>query len=259
MSILDAFSAWSPELLAFAFGAMFVAGFAKGVVGFALPLIALSAIGSVLSPATAVACLIAPTFASNIWQTFRQGLGAAWDTLRRFWRLNLFLFVMIGLSAQLLVTLSDRTLFLILGTFITVLGGLMLIGWRPPKPSKRREGLVESGVGVVSGFFGGLGGIWGPPLVLYLTVLELDRRDIIRAQGVSFLIGSVILVAAHLRSGLLLGPEGVLSLAMIVPAMAGMALGLAVQDRLNPPMFRKITLAVLVIAGLNLLRRGLFA
>ena len=258
MSAFDLSAHFGPGLLAFAFAAMFAAGFAKGVVGFALPLIALSALGSVLPPATAVAALIAPTFVSNIWQTFRQGLGAAWGSFRRFWLLNLVLFIMIGVSAPLVVRLPDSVLFLILGSFVSIMGGLMLIGWHPPKPSRRFERWVEGAVGLVGGFFGGLGGIWGPPLVLYLTVLNLPRIEIIRAQGVSFLIGSVILVAAHLNSGLLLGPEGALSLAMIVPAMAGMALGLSVGDRLAPALFRKVTLAVLVIAGLNLLRRGVF-
>jgi len=39
--------------------------------------------------------------------------------------------------------------------------------------------------------------------------------------------------------------------------MAGMALGYAVHDRLDPRAFRRATLAVLAVAGLNLLRRGL--
>lgn len=242
--------------LAFAFGAMFVAGFAKGVVGFALPMIAISLIGSVLPASTAVAALIAPTFASNIWQTFRQGMGAAWGSLRRFWLLNLVMFGMIALCSQLLVILPGEVLFAILGVGITSFGAILLLGWRPPHPPRRWRRTVEGGVGVVAGFFGGFSGVWGPPVVLYFTALELEKREMVRAQGVSFLLGSIILVAAHLRSGLLLGSNGVLSLWMILPAVAGMALGVAVQDRLDQRVFRRATLAVLILAGLNLLRRA---
>ena len=39
--------------------------------------------------------------------------------------------------------------------------------------------------------------------------------------------------------------------------MAGLFLGFKVQDRMDQALFRKATLAVLVIAGLNLIRRGL--
>ena len=110
---------------------------------------------------------------------------------------------------------------------------------------------------MVAGFFGGLSGVWGPPILMYFIALELPKTEMVRAQGVSFLLGSVILVAAHLRSGLLLGDGGALSAAMVVPALAGMAVGVAVQDRLDQALFRRATLVVLVIAGLNLLRRAL--
>lgn len=247
----------SAAAFAFAFGAMFVAGFAKGVVGFALPMIAISLIGSILPAATAVAALIAPTVVSNVWQTFRQGLGAARESLRRFWLLNLVLFGMIAACSQLILLLPDRALFAILGVGITTFGAIMLLGWRPPHPPKRLVKPVEAGVAVVAGFFGGFSGVWGPPIVLYFTALDLPKREMVRAQGVSFLLGSIILVAAHLRSGLLIGANGWLSLSMVVPAVLGMTLGMAVQDRLDQRVFRKATLAVLILAGLNLLRRAL--
>ncbi|HKK35961.1 MAG TPA: sulfite exporter TauE/SafE family protein [Paracoccaceae bacterium] len=246
-------------LAALALGLVFMtaAGFVKGAVGFALPLIALSGLGSVYPPTLAVAALIGPTVVTNVWQTFRQGFGAAWSSLKRFWRLNLMLFVLIGLFAQLVAVLPDRVLFLILGAGVFAFGVLQLLGLRLPKPSKRMELPVEGGVALVGGFFGGLSGIWGPPVVLYLAALEVEKRDAVRAQGISFLIGSIVLVAAHLRSGLLLGQGGTLTLVMLAPALLGMAFGLAVQDRLDPAVFRKVTLAVLVVAGLNLIRRGL--
>jgi len=47
------------------------------------------------------------------------------------------------------------------------------------------------------------------------------------------------------------------SLALSVPALLGMALGFAVQDRIDQALFRRATLIVLLLAGLNLLRRAL--
>lgn len=257
MPLADLWAQLGPALFVFAVFAMFLAGFAKGVVGFALPMIAISLIGSVLPAPVAVAALIGPAVVSNVWQTFRQGMGAAWESLRRFWLLNLVMFVMIALCAQLILLLPGNVLFLILGVGVTTFGSIMLFGWSPPRPSPRWRRPVEAGVAAVAGFFGGFSGVWGPPLVLYFTALELPKKEMVRAQGVSFLLGSLILVTAHLRSGLLAGENGVLSLFMIAPAMAGMALGVAVHDRLDQQVFRRATLAVLVLAGLNLLRRGL--
>jgi len=77
-------------------------------------------------------------------------------------------------------------------------------------------------------------------------------------QGVVYGLGAVMLCAAHLRSGVLSGATLPLSALMVLPALAGMALGLAVQDRFDQRTFRRATLAVLLVAGLNLLRRALF-
>lgn len=236
---------------------MLVAGFAKGVVGFALPMIAISSIGSVLPAPLAVAAIILPAVITNIWQTFRQGLGAAWETLRRFWLLNLVMFLAIAMTAQLIMVISEALLFGILGVGVCGFALIQLLGWRPSAPPKRWLKPVEAGVAMVAGFFGGLSGVWGPPILLYLTALELPKKELVRAQGVSFLLGSLILVASHLRSGLLLGEGGAISVVMVVPAMIGMAAGLAVQDRLDQQRFRRATLVVLVVAGLNLLRRAL--
>ena len=127
--IADAFGA--PALF-FAFVVMFLAGFTKGAVGFALPMIAVSGVGSTLSAPLAIAALIAPSLVTNVWQTFRQGVGPAWRTLREFWLLNVALFAMIAASAQLVTMLTERELFLILGSGVTVFGLVQLLGWKPP-------------------------------------------------------------------------------------------------------------------------------
>ena len=48
-----------------------------------------------------------------------------------------------------------------------------------------------------------------------------------------------------------------LSSVLLVCSLIGMAVGFFLQDRMDQDRFRRLTLAVLVIAGLNLVRRGL--
>ncbi len=236
---------------------MLFGGFTKGAVGFALPMIAISGLGSFLPAHTALAALILPVFITNLWQTFRQGVGAAWETFWEFRLLIGMVFVTIALTAQLAAIIPDEVLFLFLGVVVTGFGIVQLLGWKPPSPDGARKP-VEFGVGLVSGFCGGLSGVWGPPILMYLIALDTPKVKQVRAQGVSFLVGGVILTAAHLRSGVLNEETTPLSLALVVPALIGMALGLAFQDRLEQKTFRRLTLIVLCIAGLNLLRRGLF-
>ena len=255
---LDGFIGLYGTLAAFGAAAgMAAGGFTKGVVGFALPLIALSVMGSFLPYEVAVALLIVPTLVSNLFQTFRNGVGPAWGTFRRFWLLNLLLVTMIALSAQLVLALPDRLLFGILGITVAAFGASQLTGWQPRFDMAHRTA-IEIGVALVGGFFGGISGIWGPPIVMYLLAVRMPKVEMVRTQSLSFLLGSVVLLGAHLQSGVLNAVTLPASAWLVLPTMAAMFVGFGVQDRLDQAVFRKVTLAVLVLTGLNLLRRALF-
>lgn len=258
MSGLDEFTAiFGVAGLVGAALSMAAGGFAKGVVGFALPLIALSAMGSFLPYEVAVALLILPTLVSNLFQSLRNGVGAALGSLRIYWRLNLALMLMIALSAQLVVILPDRFLFALLGVAIAGFGLSQLAGWRVRFPAGR-DRQVQVGAGLIGGFFGGISGIWGPPVVMYLLASNVPRVDMVRAQSLSFLLGGLVMAVAHLRSGVLNAMTLPVSAGLILPTVLAMFGGYLVQDRLDQALFRRVTLVVLVVAGLNLLRRAIF-
>jgi uncharacterized membrane protein YfcA len=243
--------------LAGAAAALGAGGFAKGVVGFALPLIALSTMGSFLPFEVAVALLIVPTLVSNLFQSTRNGIGAALGSLRTYWRLTLVLVVVLALSAQLVVVLSDTVLFGLLGVLVSAFGVSQIVGWRP-RFAPARKNLVEVFTALVGGFIGGLSGIWGPPVVMYLIAAEVPKVEMVRVQSLCFLAGSLVLLGAHLKSGVLNAATLPVSAWLVLPTMAAMFLGYRVQDRLDQELFRKVTLVVLTLAGLNLLRRAFF-
>lgn len=238
------------------FAVMLFAGFTKGAVGFGLPMICISGIGSILPAEIAIASLILPSLVANLWQSFRGGIGPAWKSAKTYWRLNLVLLISIYVFAQLIVIISETALFIILGVGITLFVSLQIVGWIPHIPARLSK-KVQPFVGLVSGFFGGLSGVWGPPILLYLLSQKTPKIEMVRMQGISFLIGAMVLTGAHLQLGLLNEVTLPLSLWMILPALAGMAIGFNVQDRLDQEKFRKVTLIVLALAALNLLRRGL--
>jgi len=80
----------------------------------------------------------------------------------------------------------------------------------------------------------------------------------VRAQSLSFLLGSAVLFLAHLHSGVLNPVTLPVSAWMTLPAMLAMFVGYRVHDRLDQRRFLTLTLAVLVLTGLNLMRRALF-
>ncbi|MEX5728425.1 putative membrane protein YfcA [Rhodovulum iodosum] len=246
-----------PIVFAAAFGVALFAGFVKGAVGFAMPMIMISGLSSFLPAETALAGLILATVSTNVAQAFRHGVAAAVKMLRRYGRLIGAMVVAIILSAPLVTVLPGRAMLLLLGLPILAFTLSQLLGRQLIVPLHHR-GRAEVAMGLLGGFFGGISGVWGPPVIAYLLSVATPKAEMVRVLGVVFLVGSVILLAAHLGSGVLAGDRLVLSAVLVVPAALGMALGVAVQDRLNPERFRKATLAVLALAAANLVRRGLF-
>ena len=246
----------TPQIWALCVAFTLLAGFVKGAVGFAMPLIMVSLIGTILDPQLAVAAVILPIVASNLMQTLRTGIAPAMDAAREHWRYILVVCLAILAFGQLLPTVDARAFALILGVPVTVLSIVQLVGWRPRIPPGRRRA-AEFGAGLASGALGGLAGTWGPTTVLYLLALEVPKARSVLVQGVIYGTGSVALLAAHLASGVLSWETAPFSAALLVPGMLGMWIGFQVQDRLDADLFRRATLMVLAVAGLNLVRRGL--
>ena len=245
-----------PITFGLAVSATLFAGFVKGAVGFGMPMITISILGSFMAPEIALAALIVPTLTSNAWQALRGGLTLAWKSVVEFRIFIGALLVFIALSAQLVGRIASSDMFLIIGIPVTLFAATQLFGWQFSIPPRHR-GKTQVILGSVAGMIGGVSGVWGPPTVAYLTATDVPKKDHIRVQGVVYGVGAVVLFFAHLKSGVLNPATLPLSLWLVVPAMAGMAIGFSLQNKLDQRRFRKMTLIVLVFAGLNLLRRGL--
>jgi len=111
-------------------------------------------------------------------------------------------------------------------------------------------------MGAVGGLYGGVSGVWGPPLIVYLLSIGAEKVETVRVQGVVFLLGAVVLLGAHLQTGLMTGANLWFSAALVAPAVIGQFVGLKVQDRLDQARFRRWTQALLVLTGGNLVWRA---
>lgn len=232
------------------------AGIVKGAVGFAMPMIMISGLSTIMPAPDALAALIFATVLTNIAQAFRQGVRAAWESFLKYKRLVLTVLAFIFLSAPLVNVLPVWSLYLLLGVPILIFAATQLMGKQLILPATHRN-RAEYIMGAVGGFFGGISGVWGPPVIAYLLSFNTEKKEMVRVQGVVFLLGAVMLVGAHLTSGVLNARTVPLSAVMVVPATVGLWIGFQVQDKLDPVKFRKLTLAVLCIAALNLIRKGL--
>ncbi len=253
--MMDLFPFLAPAGFVLAFAVALVAGTIKGIVGFAMPMIMVSGLSSIMAPDLALAGLILPTLVTNGFQAMRQGPRAAWQSMKRFRAFLLVGGVFLMLSAQLVRVLPAQVMLLIIGGPITLFAVTQLMGKHLVlhAPSRR----MEIGIGAFAGFIGGFSGIWGPPTVAYLTALGTEKREQMRIQGVIYGLGAVVLFFAHVGSGVMRSETLPFSVLMILPALFGMWLGGRLQDKIDQKTFRRATLFVLLIAGLNLMRRAL--
>jgi uncharacterized membrane protein YfcA len=232
------------------------AGFVKGTVGFAMPLIMMGAFSSFLPPETALAGLILPTLVTNLAQAFRDGVGAAAHSAWAYRRFLTGTVVFILVSAPFVRVIPPGVFLMMLGVPITAYAALQLAG-RSLAIRIEHRNRAEWGLGVVGGLYGGVSGIWGPPLIVYLLSTGVGKDETIRVQGVVFLLGAVVLTAAHLNSGVLNALSVPFSAALVLPAVGGMLLGFRAGKRLDQTRFRRWTQVLLVLTGLNLIRRAL--
>lgn len=250
------FTELSSFVFVFAVCVTLLAGIVKGAVGFAMPLIMVSGLSSIMDPRLAIGAMIVPIVVSNGIQTFRQGIGPAVRETKAVWRYLLMVSIFIVASAQLLPFIPTHVFYFVLGIPVVILSLIQLFGVRFKIPPERRA-TAEWGLGALSGVLGGLAGTWGPTTVLYLLAIDTPKARQIIVQGVIYGVGSVMLLLAHLQSGVFNAQIAPFSALLLIPAYGGMLVGFWLGDKLDQERFRTTTLIVLVVAGFNLIRKGI--
>ncbi|KIN62295.1 Membrane protein [Sulfitobacter noctilucicola] len=244
-----------PLTFIWALGIAFCAGFVKGVVGFAMPLVLISGLTLFLAPELALAGLIIPTLVTNTMQSLRHGPQAAWRSIKDFHYFLIAGGITLVAAAQTVRIVPDTVLLLAIGIPTFAYAFIQLLGFA--FSLSRRSARVEIAVGAIAGVMGGFAGVWGPPTVMYLTALGTPKADQMRVQGVIYGAGSLALFGAHIGSGVLRSDTIPFSVLLILPAVLGMWVGGRVVDRIDQVMFKRATLIVLLFAGANLVRRAL--
>jgi uncharacterized membrane protein YfcA len=235
--------------------AFVVAGTVKGLSGIGMPTAAIALITLFEGPRVAIALVLFPMLASNLWQMWRGG--EIRRTAQRYW---LFAIVLLsGVTATAFVTAGagDRLLLAALGIVILIFVAVSLKRLIPPLPD-RFDRPAQVGFGLFAGVIGGMTAAWGPPLAMYLATRQVEKDEFIRATGFLIVAGSIPLCISYAQLGFLDGPLAGMSAPMILPTILGFTLGERLRSYLSPEGFRNVLLAIFTVLGLNLLRRAIW-
>lgn len=230
------------------------AGLVKGVTGMGLPTIAMGLLGTLMSPALAAALLIIPSFVTNVWQLISGPSLLA--VIRRFWPVMLGIIIGTTTATGFLVRVDPAWSRVALGTALIAYAVYALLSPRLSL-SRDAERILSPFVGLTTGAITGLTGVFVIPAVPYFQALNLDKDELVQALGLSFTVSTMALAAGLLLHDAYVPSQLGLSVAAVLPALAGMWLGQKIRKRISPKAFRLCFLLFLVALGLELTVRPL--
>ncbi len=255
--ILAYSSPWeiSPEVIFFITFAFFVGGIVKGLIGLGLPAVSLGIMVLGLQLYDAMAILLLPLFATNVWQGISGGYFI--QILYRLWPLFLTGAIGIWFAVGFMVKINPSILAIILGVALSSYAAQGLVkpqifipkGWEPR---------LSTSVGAITGVIGGLTGSMAVPAIPYIQALGMPPNALIQAMGIWFCIGSLSLAAALGTHGISTFSLIIISAAAIVPAFIGMGFGQQLRLRLPDDLFRQLFFLGLAFLGLYIAVRGFY-
>jgi len=239
-----------------AIGAVFLcAGVVKGVIGLGLPTLSMALLALWMRPAQAAALLIVPSLITNLWQV------RPWATLADTWRRTrgLQVGIVVGTVAGAFCfgAPAGATAAAALGVVLVAYGAWGLAG-RELRVPVQHECWLGPLVGGVTGLVTAATGVFVVPAVPYLQALGLPRDRLIQAMGLAFTTSTLALgagLAGTAGADSMAAAAG--SVAMLLPALCGMALGQWLRQRLPVLIFRRCFFVGLAALGAYMVVRAL--
>ncbi|MGB0572340.1 MAG: sulfite exporter TauE/SafE family protein [Alphaproteobacteria bacterium] len=244
----------TPFQFAFAFFALFLGGMVKGTIGMGMKIVVLGLLATIVELPVAIAIIILPAVATNIWQVF--GGPPLRETLRRTWSLFVMFCVGVWFGTEILAASNPAYLAAALGVLLVVYSAYALFTPRIPYP-ERHEVWMSPAIGGITGIFGGMTGSDVIPGVPYMQAQGLSRDMLTQAMGILFLLGSTMIAFAFTYQGLLTAEIGVASALGSLPTLGGYYFGAKIRSRIPEAQFRKLLLSALFLLGIYIMATNL--
>lgn len=243
------------DILVTATVAFLFAGFVKGVLGFGFPIIALVVMTLTIGLLDALAYIVVPTIATNLWQAMSGPHLRA--ILQRMWVYFLCAVIGILVSSQFLAIADVNWLTGLLGVvlFAFALSRLMDVHLTV-QPSWERG--VSVALGTVNGLLTGLTGTFMVPSVLYMQAIGFDKDTLVQALGAFFALSTITLTLSLGQNDLITIEQALTSTAGLVPAFIGIYAGRWTREQIDEEYFQRLFLSALLMLGGYLAIRAVF-
>ncbi|MBM3940807.1 MAG: sulfite exporter TauE/SafE family protein [SAR202 cluster bacterium] len=244
-----------PELPILIAALMLIFGTAivNGVTGFGYNILAIPLLALLLEPEAAITAVIVHNVALNGIVLFdaRKSVRPG-----RIWLLTLAGAVATPFGALILRAVDPGPLRVFIGAMVTLTGIAMLTGFRK---AIRNESVASGVVGGASGLLSGSIGAAGPPVILFFANQGMDPREF-RANIVAFFnVMTYIAIVSFISTGVMTVDRATLGMMTMPAAVLGVVLGIRLHGRVPAARFRKLTLALVLVAGVSAMYAGVRA
>ena len=230
---------------------IFIAVFTQTMTGFGSGLVAMAFLPGLLGVQTAVPLMILVSASMEVILLIRL---RAHFNFKAVWRLVLTSVLGIPLGVWALRGLSERSLLLVLGIVMTGYALYALFHFKLPRLEHPAWAYP---VGFLSGLLTGAYGVGGPPVIIYGNCRGWKPDEFKSNLQGFFLIGNLLALLSHAIAGNLTRPVWSNYLYALPVLALGLLAGAALDRFINPPLFRKLVLVLLVIMGLRFILTGL--
>jgi len=226
---------------------IFLAVLTQAVTGFGSALVSMALLTQVLGiqVAAPLVALMAGTIEFILLVRYRQAL-----KLSAVWRIAVASVVGIPLGILALRHVSERIVLAVLG--LVIVGYAVYALTNPRLPELKQPGWAF-GFGFLAGLLGGAYNVSGPPAILYGSSQRWSPAEFKSNLQGFFLLNDALVIAGHAWSSHLT-PAVWENFRIAVAAIAlGLVAGSALERFINPVVFRRMVLWLLVLVGVRLM------
>ena len=228
-------------------GIIMMAALAQSITGFGVSIVAMSLLPGIIGLQTSVPLVTSISIAGNmlLWYYYRRDF-----SFKAVGRLTIASLVATPLGVILLDRIPEDIALTGLGILIV---SYVLYDWFNLALPKLQSSFWAYLFGGVSGILNGAYTVNGPPLIIYANCRRWTPQQFKGNLGALFFFSSVLAAIAHGFQGNIT-PQVREFAVYSLPAYAfGLWLGMVLSRKIDPFVFRRITLALLMVAGLKLL------
>lgn len=228
-------------------GIIFLAALTQSITGFGFALVSMSFLPQVVGLQTAVPLVTLVSIIANIviWYSYRRDCD-----FKAVKQLVIAALLATPIGVLLLDYLPEAIALKGLGILIT---SYVLYDWLKFRLPSFKSSIWAYFFGGMSGILNGAYTTGGPPVIIYANCRRWQPREFKGNLTAIFFFSSLLAAITHSIQGNITIAVGKLAMYSFPGFALGLWLGILLSKTTNPVIFKRITLALLLLSGLRLL------